>query len=169
VKGNKELVCELKKSLNGLKQSPRAWYQKFDTYILGVGFSRRKFDHYVYSKQVGDHLIYVVLYVDDMFLTRSMIHVDIGGHPPIPTSSSCLFFVQHVLLYCFVIVGSTLLGLSEAPHILQVDTGGLSPNPAGLFCMFSCQHILLYFPDRFGALNIVFLARHSQNVDGVRF
>jgi hypothetical protein len=51
-----------------------------------------------------------------------LIQVDIGGHPPIPTGSSCLFFVQHVLLYCFVIVGSTLLGLSEAPHILQVDT-----------------------------------------------
>jgi hypothetical protein len=78
------------------------------------------------------------------------------------------FFVQHVLLCFFVIVGSTLLGLSESPHILQVDTGDLSPNPTSLFCMFSCQHILLYFQGRFGALNIVFLARHSQTVDGVR-
>jgi hypothetical protein len=77
--------------------------------------------------------------------TIRVIQVDIGGRPPIPTSSLCLFFFQHVLLYCFVIVGSTLMGLFEAPHILQVDTGGLSPNPTGLFCMFSCQHILVYF------------------------
>jgi hypothetical protein len=42
VKGKKELVCKLKKSLYGLKQSPRMWYQNFDTYILGLGFSRRK-------------------------------------------------------------------------------------------------------------------------------
>jgi hypothetical protein len=42
VKGKKEMVCKLKKSLYGLKQSPRMWYQKFDTYMLGLGFTRRK-------------------------------------------------------------------------------------------------------------------------------
>ena len=42
VKGKKELVCRLKKSLYGLKQSPRMWYQKFDTYIWGLGFTRSK-------------------------------------------------------------------------------------------------------------------------------
>jgi hypothetical protein len=91
-------------------------------------------------------------------LDKDVIQVDIGGHPPVPTGSFCQFLVQHVLLYFFVIVGSTLLGLSEALHIFQVDTGGLPPNPTGLFCMYSCQHILLYFQGRFGALNNVILA-----------
>ena len=50
VKGNNELVCKLKKYLYGLKKYPRTWYQNFDTYILGLGFVRRKVDHYVYSK-----------------------------------------------------------------------------------------------------------------------
>jgi hypothetical protein len=68
VKGKKELVCKLKKSLYGLKQSPRMWYQKFDTYMLGLGFTRSKEDHCVYFKLIGDHLIYLVLYVDDMLL-----------------------------------------------------------------------------------------------------
>ena len=44
------------------------WYQNFDTYILGLGFVRSKADHYVYSKQVGDHFINIVLYVDGMLL-----------------------------------------------------------------------------------------------------
>jgi hypothetical protein len=59
VKGKKELVCKLKKSLYGLNQSPRMRYQNFD--ILGLGFVRSKDDHCVYSKQIGNHFIYVVL------------------------------------------------------------------------------------------------------------
>ena len=48
VKEKKELVCKLKISLYGLKKSPRMCYQKFDTYILSLGFVRRKVDHYIY-------------------------------------------------------------------------------------------------------------------------
>jgi hypothetical protein len=36
--------------------------------MLGLGFTRRKEDHCVYFKLIGDHLIYLVLYVDDMLL-----------------------------------------------------------------------------------------------------
>ena len=50
VKDNKELVCKLKKSLYGLKQSPRMWYKKFDTFIRGLGFTKSKAYHCVYFK-----------------------------------------------------------------------------------------------------------------------
>ena len=33
---------------------------------------RSNVDHYMYYKQVGNHLIYVVLYVDDMLLVGNM-------------------------------------------------------------------------------------------------
>jgi hypothetical protein len=68
MKGKKEMVCKLKNSLYGLKQSLRMWYKKFDTYMLGLGFTRSEEDHCVYFKLIGDHLIYLVLYVDDMLL-----------------------------------------------------------------------------------------------------
>ena len=66
VKDKSHLVCKLKKSLYGLKQSPRMWYQKFDTYVLSFGFVRSKFDHCVYFKFDGDGFLVIALYVDDM-------------------------------------------------------------------------------------------------------
>jgi hypothetical protein len=68
VKGKKDLVCKLKRSLYGLKKSPRMWYQNFNTYILSFGFVRSKVVHCIYSKEEGDNFIYVALYVDDMLL-----------------------------------------------------------------------------------------------------
>ena len=68
VNGKKELISKLKKFLYGLKQSPRMWYQKFDTFIWGLGFTRSKANHCVYFKLIGDRVIYLVLYVDDILL-----------------------------------------------------------------------------------------------------
>jgi hypothetical protein len=36
--------------------------------MLGLGFTRRKVDHCVYFKLISDHLIHLVLYVDDMLI-----------------------------------------------------------------------------------------------------
>ena len=44
------------------------WYHKFDTFIWELGFTRRKADHCVYFKLIGDRVIYLVLHVDDMLL-----------------------------------------------------------------------------------------------------
>jgi len=68
VKGKKELVYKLNKSLYGLKQSLGMWYQKVDTFILGLGFASNKADHCLYFKLIGDHVIYLVLNVDDILL-----------------------------------------------------------------------------------------------------
>ena len=44
------------------------WYQKFDTYTQGLGFTRSKEDHCVYFKLISDRVIYLVLYVDAILL-----------------------------------------------------------------------------------------------------
>ncbi|KAH9782190.1 Integrase catalytic domain-containing protein [Citrus sinensis] len=63
-------VCLLKKSLYGLKQSPRQWYLRFDEFITSNGFKRCSFDCCVYYKLLETHYyIYLLLYVDDMLIT----------------------------------------------------------------------------------------------------
>jgi hypothetical protein len=42
------------------------WYQKFDSFVLGLGFLISKSNHCVYYKQDGGHFLVITLYVDDM-------------------------------------------------------------------------------------------------------
>ena len=44
-KGSEDLVCKLNKSLYGLKQSAREWYQKFHKFMLSQGYRRSEIDH----------------------------------------------------------------------------------------------------------------------------
>eukprot|EP00253_Pinus_taeda_P019897 PITA_19897 len=71
IQTDSSLVCRLKKALYGLKQAPRAWYAKMDSFLLESGFSRCYSDNTVYTKKVGNSLIILVLYVDDLILTGS--------------------------------------------------------------------------------------------------
>ena len=68
VPGKEDLVCKLKRSLYGLKQSPRQWYKRFDSFMLSHGFKRSEFDSCVYIKFVNGSPIYLLLYVDDMLI-----------------------------------------------------------------------------------------------------
>jgi len=67
--GKEDYVCKLKKSLYGLKQSPRQWYQRFDSHMIGLGYNRSLYDCCVYHNKADDSsMIYLLLYVDDMFI-----------------------------------------------------------------------------------------------------
>ncbi|CAM8896560.1 unnamed protein product [Rhodiola kirilowii] len=44
-------VCLLRKSIYGLKQSPRQWNKKFDSCMLDLGFLRSKYDTCLYLKK----------------------------------------------------------------------------------------------------------------------
>ena len=37
-------VCRLKKALYGLKESPRAWYERIDSYLMKLGLTRSNVD-----------------------------------------------------------------------------------------------------------------------------
>jgi hypothetical protein len=71
VQNDSSLVFFLKKSLYGIKQTPRSWYAKMDYFLLDNDFFRCHSDPNVYVKTVGIHIIIFILYVDDLILTGS--------------------------------------------------------------------------------------------------
>jgi hypothetical protein len=64
-------VCRLNKSLYGLKQAPRAWYSRFATFLLSLGFVESKADTSLFVLRRGSDTAYLLLYVDDIVLTAS--------------------------------------------------------------------------------------------------
>ena len=68
VEGREDWVYLLKKSLYGLKQSPRQWNQKFNDFMISRGFTRSSVDN----------CVYLLLYVDDMLVaSKSMQEIKI--------------------------------------------------------------------------------------------
>ncbi|CAJ2656645.1 unnamed protein product [Trifolium pratense] len=63
-------VCKLNKSLYGLKQSPRAWFEKFTYSMKKQGYIQGQADHTLFTKFSQDGKIAVlIVYVDDIVLT----------------------------------------------------------------------------------------------------
>ena len=66
-----DMVCKLKKSLYGLKQSPRAWYEYIHAFFVKEGLIRSHVDHSLYVVQSSTHIVIVIIYVDDLIILAS--------------------------------------------------------------------------------------------------
>ena len=73
IQGQENLVCKLRKSMYGLKQVPRQWYKKFDSFMHRIRFKRCEADHCCYVKSFDNSYIILLLYVDDMLIVGSSI------------------------------------------------------------------------------------------------
>ena len=69
--GEIEKVYHLRKSLYGLKQSPRAWFGKFSQAIEEFGMQKSKSDHTVCYGNSSSGIIVFVVYVDDIVIIES--------------------------------------------------------------------------------------------------
>ncbi|TYK10665.1 Beta-galactosidase [Cucumis melo var. makuwa] len=63
-------VCKLQKSLYGLKHSPRAWFDRFTTFVKSQGYNQGHSDHTLFTKVSKTRKIAIlIVYVDDIILT----------------------------------------------------------------------------------------------------
>lgn len=121
--GEPKLYWKLRKSLYGLRQSPRMWNEKLDSFLREIGFVRCEFDFGVYVNVAGRVIIGV--YVDDLALVGSTdavarIKSKLAGRFDMSDLGSA-----HWLLGIEVVQDSAGIFLSQSAYIekLLVDVG----------------------------------------------
>lgn len=62
-------VCLLKKAIYGLKQAPQAWFYRFSSFLLIIGFSCSTADTSFFVFHKGTSILYLLLYVDAIIVT----------------------------------------------------------------------------------------------------
>ncbi|CAI7832213.1 unnamed protein product [Closterium sp. NIES-53] len=69
--GETNQVCQLQKSLYGIKQAPRLWQQYLHTRLTHIGFKQLPHDQGMYRLSKRDDYILLIVYVDDLLYIGS--------------------------------------------------------------------------------------------------
>lgn len=131
---NDTRVCRLRKSLYGLKQASRCWFEKLATALLKYGFSQKRSDYslFVYSK--NGISLRILVYVDDLI---------ISGNSPAEIKifktylSTCFYMKDLGFLKYFlgleVARNSSGIYLCQRKYATEIvmETGLLGCQPAG--------------------------------------
>lgn len=62
-------VCKLKRSLYGLKQSPRVWFDRFWRAMCNMGYKQCNGDHTVFYRHFKSYITILAVYVDAIATT----------------------------------------------------------------------------------------------------
>lgn len=63
----RNVICKLNKTLYGLKQTPRAWYERLHFYLIKIGFARTSENNDLYLKyESDDKMLIAKIFVDDI-------------------------------------------------------------------------------------------------------
>lgn len=66
--GQESLVCRIKKSIYGLKQSARCWNRALHDVLIRLNFKQCQSDPCLYLRSDGDRTVILLVYVDDLLV-----------------------------------------------------------------------------------------------------
>ncbi|KAL0554163.1 hypothetical protein IC582_008079 [Cucumis melo] len=121
-------VCKLQKSLYGLKQSPRAWFDRFTSFVKSQGYSQGHSDHTLFTKVSETwKIVVLIVYVDD---------IRMGNEFEIKDLRNLKYF-----LGMEVARSKKGISVSQRKHTLDLltETGMLECRPADTPIEFNCK------------------------------
>lgn len=126
-------VCKLTKSLYGLKQASRQWYQKLTSCLLDFGFIQSSSDSSLFIQSTDSYFLALLVYVDDIILTGD----DLQQIHKIKQHLDVIFTIKDLgqlkyILGIEVAHSSTGLSLCQRKYALDIlnDTGYIHCKPA---------------------------------------
>ncbi|KAH9718111.1 retrovirus-related pol polyprotein from transposon RE1 [Citrus sinensis] len=70
-KNRPSYICKLEKALYGLRQAPRAWFDKLKGALSCWGFKNSKSDTSLFFRRIESKIVIMLIYVDDIIITGS--------------------------------------------------------------------------------------------------
>ena len=70
-RGSEHMVYKLNKALYRLKQAPKAWFSRIESYFIKEGFKNSSSEHTLFVKTKKYNILIVSIYVDDLFFTSN--------------------------------------------------------------------------------------------------
>jgi hypothetical protein len=143
------MVCKLRKSLYGLKQSTRAWLGKFSKSMKGFRYKQSNSDYTLFLKHKKGKVTALIVYVDDMVVTendpeeKAALQRHLASEFEMKDLGALKYFLG-------IKVARSKQGifLSQQKYILDIltDTGMLASKPADT--PMELNHQLGEYPDQ---------------------
>lgn len=88
------LICQLQKSLCGLKKDSKSLYENIGIFFLNLGFHCCESDHSIYVLHVNTFIIR--LYVNDLFINGNNVYLILSVKKQLLPKTSLVYFFLEV-------------------------------------------------------------------------